>query len=93
MADMARLVDKQGSGGPRVQGLFVTVDSERDTPQALAKYVTGFHPSFLGLLGTEGETETLAREFKIYLLCRTTGRLTRALHAHPQQRHLRLRPP
>lgn len=66
MADMARVVDKLGPNGQRVQGLFVTVDPERDTPQVLAKYVTGFHPSFLGLRGTEGETETLAREFKIF---------------------------
>ena len=66
LADMARVVDKLGPDGQRVQGLFVTVDPMRDTPQTLAKYVTGFHPSFLGLLGTERETEMLAREFKIF---------------------------
>ncbi|UUZ63195.1 SCO family protein [Polaromonas sp. P1-6] len=66
MAGMARVVDKLGPDGQRVQGLFVTVDPERDTPQALARYVTGFHPSFLGLYGDEGGTAALAKEFKIF---------------------------
>jgi protein SCO1/2 len=66
MADMARVVDKLGPDGQRVQGLFVTVDPARDTPQVLAKYVTAFHPNFLGLYGDPGETASLAREFKFF---------------------------
>jgi protein SCO1/2 len=38
-----------GADADRVQGLFVTVDPKRDTPQVLSQYVPAFHPSFLGL--------------------------------------------
>jgi len=66
MADMARVVDKLGPDGRRVQGLFVTVDPARDTPQVLAKYVTTFHPTFLGLYGDVDATASLAKEFKFF---------------------------
>lgn len=66
MADMARVRAKLGEDGRRVQGLFVTVDPKRDTPQVLAQYVPAFDPSFLGLYGDEQTTAALAREFKIF---------------------------
>jgi protein SCO1/2 len=63
LAEARRLL---GGDARRVQGLFVTVDPKRDTPQILAKYVTAFEPSFLGLYGDEAATERTAKEFKIY---------------------------
>ncbi|WP_200876739.1 SCO family protein [Cupriavidus sp. SK-3] len=66
MADIARVRAKLGEDGRRVQGLFVTVDPKRDTPQVLAQYVPAFDPSFLGLYGDEQTTAALAREFKIF---------------------------
>ena len=67
MAEMARVVDRLGPDGQRVQGLFVTVDPARDTPEVLAKYVTAFHPGFLGLRGTPDATAALAKEFKFFV--------------------------
>jgi protein SCO1 len=55
-----------GADAPRVQVLFVTLDPARDTPQLLAHYVPAFDPSFVGLYGTEQQTEATAREFKVY---------------------------
>lgn len=66
MAEMAGVRGKLGGDGRRVQGLFVTVDPRRDTPQVLAQYVSAFDPSFLGLYGDETTTEALAKEFKFY---------------------------
>jgi len=66
LSDMAQVVGRLGKDGERVQVLFVTVDPERDTPQVLAKYVTAFHPSFLGLYGDAGTTAALAKEFKFH---------------------------
>ena len=37
----------------QVQIVFISVDPNRDTPQALKEYVTAFDPSFLGLTGTK----------------------------------------
>jgi protein SCO1/2 len=66
MARLADAVRLLGGDAERVQGLFVTVDPKRDTPQLLAQYVPSFHPSFLGLYGDTKTTERTAREFKVY---------------------------
>lgn len=46
--------------------LFVTVDPERDTPQLLPRYMSAFHPSFLGLYGGAAATAKVAAEFKVF---------------------------
>lgn len=66
LTDMAQTVKALGEDGSRVQGLFVTVDPKRDTPEVLGKFVSAFHPSFLGLYGDEATTIALAREFKFF---------------------------
>ncbi len=50
----------------QVQVLFVTVDPERDTQQALSQYVPAFDASFLGLRGTPEELKTLAGQMKFF---------------------------
>lgn len=64
LAEMAHVVKELGSG--RVQGLFITVDPDRDTPERLGAYVQSFHPSFLGLRGSKDEIDKVTGEFKIY---------------------------
>lgn len=64
LAEMSQVVKQVGPD--RVQGLFVTVDPERDTPAKLASFVTAFHLSFLGLRGSKQELEKVTKEFKIY---------------------------
>jgi protein SCO1/2 len=66
LAEMAQVVDRLGPDGARVQVLFVTVDPERDTAAVLAKHVTAFHPSFIGLRGSSEETARTAAEFKVH---------------------------
>jgi protein SCO1 len=66
LAAMAQVRARLGADAQRVQGLFVTVDPKRDTPQVLAQYVPAFDASFLGLYGDQTSTAALAREFKIY---------------------------
>jgi protein SCO1/2 len=66
MAKLGEVMRLLGADADRVQGLFVTVDPKRDTPQLLAQYVPAFHPTFLGLYGTEQQTASAAKEFKVY---------------------------
>ncbi|MEX2198042.1 MAG: SCO family protein [Burkholderiales bacterium] len=66
LATLAQARGLLGEDAARVQGLFVTVDPKRDTPEILAKYVTAFDPTFLGLHGNEAATERVSKEFKIY---------------------------
>lgn len=73
MLDVAGAVKELGPLGERVQVLFVTVDPERDTAEALGKYVTAFDPRFLGLRGDLPATQRVAKEFKIYFEKRKTG--------------------
>ena len=46
--------------------IFVTVDPERDTVDAIADYVDLFHPAMVGLTGTAEETDAAARAYRVY---------------------------
>jgi len=66
LAEMAVLMKHLGADGARVQGIFVTLDPERDTPERLAAYLSAFHPSFIALRGTPEEIARAATEFKVF---------------------------
>ena len=46
--------------------IFVSLDPLRDTPERLHSYVTGYHPGFIGVSGSEEEVRALAKEFSVY---------------------------
>jgi protein SCO1/2 len=73
LADIAAAVRSLGAEADKVQVLMVSVDPERDTPEALGKYVTAFEPRFLGLRGDLDATKKVAAEFKIYFEKAKTG--------------------
>ena len=66
MAELAQIRAKLGADGKRVQGVFVTLDPERDTPELLKAYMAGFDPSFIALRGTLEQTAQAAKEFKVF---------------------------
>jgi len=66
LADLAEAKKLMGPDGAKVQGLFVTVDPERDTPEVLKGYMANFDPSFLALRGTPEQLAALAKEYKVY---------------------------
>lgn len=47
----------------QIQPLMISVDPERDTPEALATYTSYFHPSLLGLTGSPVEIAAVAKAF------------------------------
>ncbi len=55
MSEMAEAKALLGPLGDRFQGLFLTVDPERDTPEVMAAYVSHFDPTFLALYADPGE--------------------------------------
>jgi len=63
LADAKRLL---GPAGDKVQGLFVTVDPDRDTPEVLKAYMANFDPTFLALRGTPEQLAEMAKEYKVY---------------------------
>jgi protein SCO1/2 len=66
MAELAQVKTRLGADGNRVQGVFVTLDPERDTPELLKAYMAGFDPSFIALRGTLEQTAAAAKEFKVF---------------------------
>ena len=66
MAELAAVKAALGADGDRVQGIFITVDPERDTPELLRAYLGNFDKSFVALRGTDEETKALAKHFKVF---------------------------
>lgn len=50
----------------QVQGIFVSVDPERDTLEHIQQYVNFFHPNMLGVSGTLAELEALAKNYAAF---------------------------
>ncbi|QIL44728.1 SCO family protein [Acidovorax sp. HDW3] len=66
MQELAEAKQLLGADGERLQGIFVTVDPERDTPEVLKAYMANFDPSFLALRGTPEQLAAVAKDFKLY---------------------------
>jgi protein SCO1/2 len=66
MAELAEVKKSLGADGDQVQGVFITVDPERDTPEVLKNYVASFDPGFVALRGTAEQTAAAAKEFKVF---------------------------
>ena len=66
MAELSQVKRSLGDDGARLQGIFVTVDPERDTGPVLKAYVDTFNAGFVGLRGNAEQTQQAAREFKVF---------------------------
>ena len=55
-----------GPDGARVEGVFITIDPERDKPEMLKAYVSNFGPDMLALRGSMQQTQDVAKEFKVF---------------------------
>ncbi len=66
MTELAQAKQLLGKDGERLQGLFVSVDPERDTAEVLKGYMQAFDPSFLALQTTPESLAAVARDYKVY---------------------------
>ncbi len=55
-----------GPAGEKVQPVFITLDPERDTPEALATYMANFDPRFIALTGTPEQVNAITKAFRVY---------------------------
>ena len=60
------LAESDGAKAAAVTPVFVSVDPNRDTPEALASYVSHFHPAMVGLTGSEEEVAGAAKAYRIF---------------------------
>jgi protein SCO1/2 len=56
-----------------VTPVFISIDPERDTPQALADYVSNMHPKLIALTGTADQVKAAAQAYKTVYKKRETG--------------------
>ncbi len=73
MSEMADLMSQLGAEAERMHWLFVSVDSERDTPAQMAEYVALFDKRIVGLSGTAAQISDVARSFRVYYSRRVNG--------------------
>ena len=67
MQELAEVKRLLGQDGERLQGVFITVDPDRDTPELLKSYMANFDPSFVALrASTPEQLAQVTKEFKIY---------------------------
>lgn len=50
----------------KVQPIFITIDPERDIPDAMRDYVGNFHERMVGLTGTPEQIRTVAKAYRVY---------------------------
>ncbi len=66
MAELAGIKKSLGADGDKLQGVFISVDPERDTPEILKAYMGNFDPTFLALRPSPEQLPVVAKDFKIY---------------------------
>jgi protein SCO1/2 len=66
MAELGQAMRSLGPKADQVQGIMVTVDPERDTPDKLNQYVRAFDPRFVGLSGTPDQIAGAATPLGVY---------------------------
>ena len=66
MAELASIKKSLGADGDKLQGVFISVDPERDTPEILKAYMGNFDPTFLALRPSTEQLPVVAKDFKIY---------------------------
>jgi protein SCO1 len=74
--DMARnveAVDLLEEKGIDVTPVFISIDPDRDTPEALADYASNLHPKLVALTGSADQVKAASNAYKTFYAKRETG--------------------
>jgi protein SCO1/2 len=66
LADLAEVKRLLGPQGDKLQGIFVSVDPERDSPEVLKAYMANFDPAFIALRPSMEQLPEVAKGFKVF---------------------------
>ncbi len=67
LAEAKKILEKNNKGdGDKIQGLFITIDPERDTLPVLKAYMGNFDPTFLAMRTAPDKLVAVAKDFKTY---------------------------
>lgn len=59
-------LENEGVDTSPIQPIFITIDPERDTVEALAQYVPLFHSRLIGLTGSDEAVRAVMKSFRVY---------------------------
>jgi protein SCO1 len=62
---VAEALGRLGDKAAKVVPIFITLDPERDSPQAMADYVKSFGPNFVGLTGSPEAIAAAAKAYRV----------------------------
>jgi protein SCO1 len=62
---IAQALDQLGDKAKTVVPIFITLDPERDTPEAMANYVKSFGPNFVVLTGSPEAIAAAAKAYRV----------------------------
>jgi len=66
LTNLATALDAVGPLVDKLQPLFITVDPDRDTKAVLRDYAGAFHPTLLGLTGTQEQIAGVAKAYRVH---------------------------
>lgn len=66
LADMKRVKADLGERAAQVKYIFITVDPQRDTPELVQAYASGFDSEFIGLSGSESDLTPVWEGYGVY---------------------------
>lgn len=64
--EMSLVLEVLGEDADKINTVFVSVDPERDTREALADYLGSFDPRIRGLTGPLDEVKRMAKAYRVY---------------------------
>ena len=64
--DISEIMRNLGKDADRTAAVFITVDPERDTPEALKEYLSSFDPLVRGLSGDLANIAAVAKAYRVY---------------------------
>jgi len=63
---MSAAINKLGPLAAKIVPIFISVDPERDTPEAIGAYVKLFDPRLIGLTGSTKQIADVTRAYRVY---------------------------
>lgn len=66
LAKLTLALEQSGAASERIQPLFVTLDPERDSPEALRAHLSAHAPRFVGLTGSVQAIDETRKRFRVF---------------------------
>ncbi|MEP3248129.1 MAG: SCO family protein [Sneathiella sp.] len=66
MQTFSQVMAELGDKADQVTPVFITVDPQRDTVQVVDEFVQSFHPSIVGLTGTDEQVDDVKKKYRAY---------------------------